>query len=172
MRPYTVSQNAGRIRLAFAGPFLIKIGISHEGLYNGEQMRSCWTYFSEKMWKWNSTSGLPRHVQIVCEPIPWSAQGDQQIEEKNRLIQNRVFAKEWTMVINELQEVSKRVTPKRGKRLLGHLWSSKLIFDSQSEPTVPPKWSQGPKKKTQTNYPKTAKDDPKGDPESEFTRDS
>ena len=45
--------------------------------------------------------------------------------------------------------VSRRVTLFPGWRLLGHLWSPKLIFDSKSEPTAPPKCSQGP-----TNGPK------------------
>ena len=45
----------------------------------------------------------------------------------------------------ELQKVSKRLRGFRGWRLLGHLWSPKLIFDSKSEPTAPPKCSQGPK---------------------------
>ena len=34
---------------------------------------------------------------------------------------------------------------------MGHLWSPKLIFDSKSEPTAPPKCSQGPKNASKTN---------------------
>ena len=46
---------------------------------------------------------------------------------------------------HDLQKVSKRVTPKRGWRLLGHLWRPNLFFDttsapgdSKSDPKVPP----------------------------------
>ena len=47
---------------------------------------------------------------------------------------------------NDIQKVSKRVSLFRWWRLLGHLWNPKLIFDSKSEPTAPPKVPQGPKK--------------------------
>ena len=56
------------------------------------------------------------------------------------------LAKKHKFSKTELQKLSKRVTLFPGWRLLGHLWSSKLIFDSKSEPTTPPKCSQWPKK--------------------------
>ena len=43
-----------------------------------------------------------------------------------------------------VQLVSRRVTLFPGWRLLGHLWSPKLIFDAKSEPTAPPKCPHGP----------------------------
>ena len=38
--------------------------------------------------------GLRRRVRIACEPIPWSAQGDQQIEEKKQPISEPLFLAE------------------------------------------------------------------------------
>ncbi len=35
--------------------------------------------------------GLRRRVRIAYEPIPWSAQGDQQIEEKKQPISELLF---------------------------------------------------------------------------------
>ena len=60
-------------------------------LQNGAQMGSCWTYFSEKVWKWKSTFGLRRRVRIACEPIPKSAWCDQQITKKTDVFQVRDF---------------------------------------------------------------------------------
>ena len=56
-----------------------------------------------------------------------------------------LFSKNQTYSKKEVHKVSKRVSLFPGWRLLGHLWSPKLIFDSKSESTAPPKCSQGPK---------------------------
>ena len=109
-------------------------------------MTSSGSYFLENVQQRKSVFRLRRRVRIACEPIPWSAQGDQQIEEKKQPISELLFlARMLNILEKELQKVSKRVTLFPGWRLLGHLWSPKLIFDSKSEPTAPPKCSQGPK---------------------------
>ena len=90
--------------------------------------------------------GLRRRVRIAYEPIPWSAQGDQKIEEKKQPISEPLFlTKKRQYSKKELQKLSKRVSKFGGGASWGHLWSPKLIFDSKSEPTAPPKCSQGPK---------------------------
>ena len=48
-------------------------------------------------------------------------------------------------VIFGVRNGSKRVTLFPGWHLLAHLWSPRLMFDSKSEPTAPPKCPQGPK---------------------------
>ena len=58
---------------------------------NGPNMMSFGSFFLEKVWKWKNVFGLRRRVRIAYEPIPWSAQGDKQIEEKNNLFQDRSF---------------------------------------------------------------------------------
>ena len=64
-------------------------------------MRSCGNYFLEKVQKWKSVFGLRRRVRIAYEPIPWSAQGDQKIEEKNNLFQNRSFQQKKTKIFKQ-----------------------------------------------------------------------
>ena len=68
------------------------------------------------------------------------------LNKKTTYFRNAIFlSKKRTSSKKELQRVSKRVTSFREKCILGHLWSPKLIFDSKSEPTAPPKCSEGPK---------------------------
>ena len=68
------------------------------------------------------------------------------LKKKSNLFQNPSFLqKKQKSSKKELQKVSKRVREFPGWRPLGHLWSSKLIFASKSEPTAPPKCPQGPK---------------------------
>ena len=104
--------------------------------------------FSRKSVKMKRAFGLRRRVRIAYEPIPWSAQGDQKNEGKTpTYFRTALFSKKIGHVQKKkLQKVSRRVPPKRGWRLLGHLWSPKLIFGSESEPTASPKVPQGPKK--------------------------
>ena len=45
-------------------------------------MMSLGSYFLEKIKKLKSVFGLRRRVRIAYEPIPWSAQGDPKIQEK------------------------------------------------------------------------------------------
>ena len=72
--------------------FLPKYDILNEHrLQNGAQMGSCWTYFSEKMWKWKSTFGLRRRVRIAYEPIPKSAWCDNKITKNNRCVSSTRF---------------------------------------------------------------------------------
>ena len=108
--------------------------------------------------------GLRRCVRIACEPIPWSGQGGQKNEEKQQPISEpSFFVKNIICEKTELQKVSKRVREFRGKRLLGHLWIPSLFFDSKSESTAAPKWSQGPKKsfKVLQKWTQGCKSDPK-----------
>ena len=135
-------------------------------------MRSVGSHFLEKVWKWKSVFGLRRRVRIACEPIPWSAQGDQKIEEKKQPISEPLFLAKTT-------EIFKKRAPKglqkgegiSGQTLLGpplepqaDFWCKKW---AHSAPKVPPG--------TQTcfkNDPKRAKNDPKSDSESVFIGDS
>ena len=95
-------------------------------------IENCSTCVSIEPARSNSMSGLP---QIDPNPI-----------KKEMCFKNTFFlTKIRKSMKNDLQKVSKWVSAKRGWRLLGHLWSPKLIFDSKSEPTAPPKCSQGPK---------------------------
>ena len=64
--------------------------LNENRLQNGAQMGSCWTYFSEKMWKWKSTFGLRRRVRIAYEPIPKSTWCDQKITKKTNVFQVRI----------------------------------------------------------------------------------
>ena len=58
---------------------------------NGYQMKAVGNYFSEKATNRKNVFGLRRRVRIAYEPIPWSAQGDAQIEEKKGLISEPFF---------------------------------------------------------------------------------
>ena len=89
-----------RLRLSgqlFLGIFLERLFspkydiLDENRLQNGAQMGSCWTYFSEKVWKWKSVFGLRRRVRIAYEPIPKSAWCDQQITKKTDVFQIRIF---------------------------------------------------------------------------------
>ncbi len=153
--------------------FSLQITILDEKcLQNGSQMRSFGTYFSEKVWKWKSVFGLRRRVRIAYEPIPWSAQGDQKIEEKKQAISEPLFLAKTT-------EIFKKRAPKglqKGEFISGvaplgaplepqaDFWCKKW---AHSAPKVPPG--------TQTcfkNDPKRANNDPKNDSESVFIGDS
>ena len=80
------------------------------------------SHFWEKMWKRKNVFGLRRRVRIAYEPIPWSAQGDPQIEEKKGRISEPCFlAKKLKKSKKELHKVSKRVKGNWGWRLLGTL---------------------------------------------------
>ena len=100
--------------------------------------------------------GLRRRVRIAYEPIPWSAQGDQKSEEKKQPISEPLFLATNYKNIQKrdpkgLQKVPKCSSLFWGFCPLGHLWSPKLIFDSKSEPTAPPKVPQGPEKGSKMN---------------------
>ena len=45
--------------------------------------------------------GLRRRVRIACEPIPWSAQGDQKIEEKKPPISEPLFLAKKTKIFKK-----------------------------------------------------------------------
>ena len=47
------------------------------------KMKPFGSKFSEKVRNRKSVFGLRRRVRIAYEPIPWSAQGNPKIEEKN-----------------------------------------------------------------------------------------
>jgi len=65
------------------------------------------------------------------------------LKKESYLFQNCSFSANYTNIFKkELQKVSKRVSLFPGWRLLGHLWSSKLILDSKNEPQKPPDCSQ------------------------------
>ena len=74
-------------------------------LQNGAQIGSCWTYFSEKVWKWKTTFGLRRRVRIAYEPIHTSAWGDQKITKKTHVFQARIFS-------SKIQKVPPKGFPK------------------------------------------------------------
>ena len=76
----------------FEATFSLKIAILNEnGIQNGPKMMSFGSSFWEEMWKRKNGFGLRRRVRIAYEPIPWSAQGDPQIEEKQGLISEPFF---------------------------------------------------------------------------------
>ena len=54
-------------------------------------MKTLGSYFSEKMQNWKSVFGLRRRGRIAYEPVPWSAQGDPEIEEKKGHISELLF---------------------------------------------------------------------------------
>ena len=76
--------------------------------------------------------GLRRRVRIACEPIPWSAQGDQQIEEKKQPISEPLFLAKTT-------EIFKKRAPKglqkgegiSGQTLLGPPLVAQTAFGHQ-----------------------------------------
>ena len=135
-------------------------------------MRSVESNFLEKVWKWKSAFGLRRRVRIACEPIPWSAQGDQKIEEKKPPISEPLFLAKTT-------EILKKRTPKRLQK--GEFISGVAPLGAPLEPQADfwcKKWAHSAPKVppgTQTcfkNDPKRAKNDPKSDSESVFIGDS
>ena len=106
--------------------------------------------FFRKVRKQKSVFGLRRRVRIAYEPIPWSAQGDPKIEEKKEHISEpHFFSKKCKNYQKrapkglQMGDFISGVAPLW--RLLGHLWCPKPFFDSQNEPTAPPKCPQGPK---------------------------
>ena len=94
--------------------------------------------------------GLRRCVRIACEPIPWSGQGGQTNEEKQQPISEpSFFVNRYNMRKNKLPKGLQKGEKISGKTPLGAPLDPKLVFDSKSEYTAAPKWSQGPKKSLQ-----------------------
>ena len=135
-------------------------------------MRSFGTYFSEKVWKWKSVFGLRRRVRIAYEPIPWSAQGDQKIEEKKQPISEPLF-------LTKKATIFKKRAPKGLQK--GDFISGVAPLGAPLEPQADfwfKKWAHSAPKvlpgteKCFKNDPKRAKNDPKSDLESAFIGDS
>ena len=90
--------------------------------------------------------GLRRRVRIACEPIPWSTQGDQKIKEKKQPISEPPFlAKKSKILEKRAPKGLQKGEGISGVAPLGAPLEPQADFDSKSEPTAPPKCSQGPK---------------------------
>ena len=138
-------------------------------------MRSVGSYFSEKMRNSKSVFGSSRLVRIACEPIPWSAQGDLEIEQKKGHLSEPLF---FTKNIEHIPKKTSQRSPNgwlyfpggASWAALGHFWCHKLFYDTQKEPTATPKCPQGLKNTSEMN-PKVQKMTLKVPPESEVTGD-
>ena len=135
-------------------------------------MRSVGSHFLEKVWKWKSAFGLRRRVRIAYEPIPWSAQGDQKIEEEKQAISEPLFLAKTT-------EIFKQRAPKGLQK--GDFISGVAPLGAPLEPKADfwfKKWAHSAPKvlpgteKCFKNDPQRANTDPKSDPESAFIGDS
>ena len=84
-------------------------------------------------------------MRIAYEPIPWSTQGDQKIKEnKQPISEPPFFAKKTQIFTKRAPKCLQKGETEKGVAPLGAPLEPKLIFDSKSEPTAPPKCSQGP----------------------------
>ena len=84
-----------------------------------------WKLCLDKVRKRKSEFRLRRRVRIAYEPIPWSAQGDSNIDEKKEPISEQLFlVKNVKNTKKELQKVSKWVSLFRGWRLFGGSWDT------------------------------------------------
>lgn len=102
-------------------------------------MGSCWTYFSEKVWKWKSLFGPRRRVRIAYEPIPKSAWCDQKITKKTYVFQVHIFSSKIQKNLkNDFPNVSKWGSLFWWWRLLGHLWRHYSKHVPKSAPKVVP----------------------------------
>jgi len=114
-------------------------------------MVSFGSYFSERMQNRKSVFGLRRRVRIAYGPIPWSAQGDQHIEERKGHISEPFFFSK------HIGNIRKRRAPKglqMGEFISGVAplgaplpsFGAPIRFCyTKNEPTVSPKCSQDAK---------------------------
>ena len=124
----------------FEAFFLLNIKILDENrLQNGARMRSCWTKFSEKMWK-TKMIGLRRRVRIACEPISKSTWCANKIIKKQMCFKYAICSSKIQECLeNNLPHVSKWVRVFRGWRLLGHPWRHYSKHVPKSAPKVVPR---------------------------------
>ena len=117
-------------------------------------MKSFGSYFSEKVRNRKSVFGLRRRVRIAYEPIPWSAQGDPKIKEKNKRISEPLFLAK----IRRYTKIKKTKRSPNGWLSFGGgaswaalgtllafqsvLWPPEVSPSCFSEPTAPPKCPQ------------------------------